>query len=99
MRIASVGTAFPPHRYPQAVITQALKDRMQDTLPSTAIMGRLHANCGVDYRDIMYPVDSRGTLNGFGCAKDLWIHGAVDLGAPAIRNARGQAALEPADIS
>ena len=28
MRIASIGTAFPAHRYPQAVITEALKERI-----------------------------------------------------------------------
>jgi hypothetical protein len=28
MRIASVGTAFPAHRHPQAVITEALEDIM-----------------------------------------------------------------------
>ena len=99
MRIASVGTAFPPHRYPQAVITQALKDRMQDTLPSPAIMDRLHANCGVDYRHIMYPLDSLGTLSSFGSANDLWIKGALELGEQAIRNALDQVGLEPADIS
>jgi alkylresorcinol/alkylpyrone synthase len=99
MRIASVGTAFPPHRYPQAVITQALKDRMQDTLPSPAIMDRLHANCGVEYRHIMYPLDSLGMLNGFGSANDLWIRGALELGQAAIENALGPVGLTPGDIS
>jgi alkylresorcinol/alkylpyrone synthase len=99
MRIASVGTAFPPHRYPQAVITQALKERMQDTLPSPAIMDRLHANCGVEYRHLMYPLDSLGTLNGFGPANDLWIKGAMELGQKAIQDALDQVGLEPGDIS
>lgn len=99
MRIASVGTAFPPHRYPQAVITQHLKDRMQDTLPSPAIMDRLHANCGVEYRHMMYPLDSIGTHNGFGPSNDLWIKGALELGQQAIQNALDQAGLQPGDIS
>ena len=47
MRIASVGTAFPPHRYPQAEITEALIDRMADQQPLHGIMNRLHSNCGV----------------------------------------------------
>ncbi len=46
MRIASVGTAFTDHRYPQAGITEALKERMQDKLVIPAIMNRLRDNVG-----------------------------------------------------
>jgi alkylresorcinol/alkylpyrone synthase len=99
MRIASVGTAFPPHRYPQAVITEALKGRIQDKLEIPGIMNRLHSNCGVDYRHIMYPLDTLGTLSGFGSSNDLWIKGALDLGQQAIKKALDHVGLEPADIS
>jgi alkylresorcinol/alkylpyrone synthase len=99
MRIASVGTAFPSHRYPQAVITQALKDKMHDKLELSGIMDRLHSNCGVEYRHIMYPLEKLGTLNGFGSSNDLWIKGALELGRQAIENALDQVGLEPADIS
>jgi alkylresorcinol/alkylpyrone synthase len=99
MRIASVGTAFPPHRYPQAVITQALKERMHDRPELPAILERLHANCGVEYRHIMYPLEKLGTLNGFGSSNDLWIKGALELGQQAIGRALEQVGLRPADIS
>lgn len=99
MRIASVGTAFPPHRYPQTVITEALKSRMQDKLEIPGIMDRLHSNCGVDYRHIMFPLDTLGTISGFGPTNDLWIKGALELGQEAIRKALDQAGLEPSDIS
>jgi len=99
MRIASIGTAYPPHRYPQAVITEALKERMQDKLAMPEIMDRLHRNCGVDYRHIMYPLESLGTMSGFGSMNDLWIKGAVELGQQAIQKALDQAGLEPSDIS
>jgi len=99
MRIASVGTAFPPHRYPQAVITEALKERMQDKLVSPGVMDRLHNNCGVDYRHIMYPLETLGTISGFGPANDLWIKGAVELGQEAIQKALDQVGLAPSDIS
>lgn len=99
MRIASVGTAFPPHRYPQSVITEALLERMQDKLESPGIMNRLHSNCGVDFRHIMYPLDTLGTLSGFGPSNDLWIKGALDLGQQAIRKALDHVGLDPADIS
>ncbi|WP_035353211.1 type III polyketide synthase [Edaphobacter aggregans] len=99
MRIASVGTAFPEHRYPQAVITQALKNRVQNKLQSPGVMERLHSNCGVDYRHIMFPLETLGTLSGFGSTNDLWIKGALELGQSAITDALDQAGLTPADIS
>ena len=99
MRIASVGTAFPAHRYPQAVITEALKERMQDKLEIPGVMNRLHSNCGVDFRHIMFPLDSLGTLSGFGQHNDLWIKGALELGQEAIRKALDHVGLEPSDIS
>jgi len=99
MRIASVGTAFPPHRYPQAVITEALKERMQDKLAMPDIMDRLHGNCGVDYRHIMFPLDTLGTISGFGPSNDAWIKGALELGQEAIEKALDQAGIEVSDIS
>jgi alkylresorcinol/alkylpyrone synthase len=99
MRIASVGTAFPAHRYPQAVITEALKDRMQDKLEIPGVMNRLHSNCGVDFRHIMFPLDTLGTISGFGAMNDLWIKGALELGQEAIQKALDQVRLKPSDIS
>jgi alkylresorcinol/alkylpyrone synthase len=99
MHIASVGTAFPQHRYPQSVITQALLDRMHDKLESPGVMNRLHSNCGVDYRHIMYPLESLGTISGFGEMNDLWIKGALELGQLAICKALNHVGLEPSDIS
>jgi alkylresorcinol/alkylpyrone synthase len=99
MRIASVGTAYPPYRYPQTVITEALKERMQDKLETPGIMDRLHSNCGVDYRHIMFPLEDLGALSGFGPTNDLWIKGALELGEQAICRALTPVGLEPADIS
>lgn len=99
MRIASVGTAYPPHRYPQSVITEALKGRMKDRPGIPAAMERLHANCGVDYRNIMFPLDTLGSLSGFGPTNDAWIEGALELGQKAIQSALDRAGLEPSDIS
>lgn len=99
MRIASVGTAFPPHRYPQAVITEALIERMQDKLVLPAVMNRLHSKCGVDFRNIMYPLESLGKFSGFGPSNDLWIKGALELGQQAIQKALDHVGLTPSDIS
>jgi alkylresorcinol/alkylpyrone synthase len=99
MRIASIGTAFPAHRYPQAVITEALKERIHGNPSIPAVMDRLHSNCGVDFRNIMFPLESLGTVSGFGPNNDLWIKGAVELGQQSIQAALDQAGLAPFDIS
>src|SRR5258705_244181 len=99
MRIASVATAFSAHQHTQAVITEALNERMQDKLEIPGVMNRLHSNCGVDFRHIMFPLDTLGTISGFGPMNDLWIKGALELGQQAIWKALDHVGLEPSDIS
>jgi alkylresorcinol/alkylpyrone synthase len=99
MRIASVGTAFPQYHYSQAEITESLLGRMQDKLTLPGVMTRLHSNCGVESRHMMYPLETLGTLSGFGTSNDLWIKGALDLGQKAIQKALDYVGLQPADIS
>lgn len=99
MRIASVGTALPPHRYPQAVITEALKTRWQDRLDEPRLMNRLHANCGVEFRNLIFPIDAYESLSGFGPSNDAWIEGALELGQRAITTALERVGLNPSDIS
>lgn len=99
MRIASVGTAYPPHRYPQSVITETLKARWQDKLEEPRLINRLHANCGVEFRHLIFPIEAYENINGFGYSNDAWIQGALDLGQEAITVALDRAGLTPADIS
>lgn len=99
MRIVSVGTAFPPYRYPQPVITEALKQRVQHKPSLPAVMDRLHSNCGVDFRNISFPLEDLGSLSGLGPNNDLWIKRAVELGEQSICIALRNAGLQPSDIS
>src|SRR5881394_3696277 len=99
MRIASVATAFPPYRYPQSVITEALKQRVQNRPSLPGVMDRLHSNCGVEYRNISFPLEELGSLSGLGPNNDLWIKHAVELGEQSICIALRNAGLEPSDIS
>jgi alkylresorcinol/alkylpyrone synthase len=99
MRISSVGTAYPPHRYSQATITEALRNRWQDRLEEPRLINRLHANCGVDFRNLVFPLDVYENLSGFGPTNDAWIKAAVDLGQQAITKALDRVGLTPADIS
>ena len=99
MRIASVGTAYPPHRYSQAAISDALTARWKDRMEEPRLINRLFANCGVEFRNLVFPLDVYENLSGFGPTNDAWIVAAVELGQQAVTNALARIDLGPADIS
>jgi alkylresorcinol/alkylpyrone synthase len=99
MRIASVGTAYPPHRYSQAAIAEALTARWQDRMEEPRLINRLFVNCGVDFRNLVFPLDVYENLSGFGPTNDAWIIAAVELGQQAVTKALARVNLGPEDIS
>src|SRR3984885_4954866 len=99
MRIASVGTAYPPHRYSQATITEALRTRWEDRMEEPRLLNRLHANCGVEFRNLVFPLDVYENLSGFGPTNDAWIKAALELGEQCITTALERVGLTAADIS
>lgn len=99
MQIVSVGTAFPPHRYPQHEIAEALTQRWAGRLDEPRLVSRLFANCGVDFRHLVYPLETYPTLKGFGQTNTAWIDAAVGLGKCAIERALGPLGLTAKDIS
>jgi alkylresorcinol/alkylpyrone synthase len=99
MRISSVGTAFPPHRYSQAEVTEALRNRWEGKLPEPRLLNRLHANCGVEFRHFVLPLEAYPTLVGFNATNDVWISNAVELSQTCIDRALTPLGLTAADIS
>jgi alkylresorcinol/alkylpyrone synthase len=99
MRISSVGTALPPHRYPQQEISEALSLRWKDKQVESRLIARLHANCGVDFRHFVLPLEEYPALKGFKATNDLWITSAVDLSELAIQRALEPLGLTPRDVS
>lgn len=99
MRISSVGTAFPAHRYPQAEITEALRNRWEGKLPEPRLLNRLHANCGVEFRNFVLPLEAYPALVGFNATNDVWISNAVELGQTCITRALDPLGLTAADVS
>jgi alkylresorcinol/alkylpyrone synthase len=99
MRISSVGTAFPAHRYPQAEITEALRNRWEGKLPEPRLLNRLHANCGVEFRNFVLPLQAYPALVGFNATNNVWISNAVELGQACIVRALEPLGLTAADIS
>jgi alkylresorcinol/alkylpyrone synthase len=57
MRIGSIGTAWPAHRYPQAVITEAPQERVQDRLEIFGVVNRLDSTCDRHKRHIRFPLE------------------------------------------
>ncbi len=99
MRIASVGTALPEHRFSQAQITDALLARWQHRLAEPRLLSRLHANCGVDFRHFVMPLEAYPALDSFTATNNAWINHAVSLSECAIRRALKPLGITPADIS
>src|SRR5882762_86859 len=99
MRIASAGTAYPPHRYKQEDIAAALCARWAHKLEEPRLLTRLHANCGVEYRNLVLPLEEYPRLTNFGLSNDEWIKGAVDCGYRAVSNALAKAGVTAESIS
>jgi alkylresorcinol/alkylpyrone synthase len=99
MRISSVGTAFPPHRYSQTQVTEALINRWEGKLPEPRLLSRLHANCGVEFRNFVLPLEAYPTLVGFSATNDVWISNAVELSQTCITRALEPLGLTAADVS
>ena len=99
MRISSVGTAFPPHRISQTEFTERLRGYWGAKLSEPRLLGRLHANCGVEYRNFVLPLEAYPGLVGFRATNDVWISNAVELSQTCIARALEPLGLTAADIS
>src|ERR1035441_2742751 len=99
MRISSVGTALPPHRIPQAEFTERLRNYWGTKLPEPRLISRLHANCGVESRYFVLPLEAYPGLVGFRATNDVWITNAVELGRTCIDRALSPLGLTAADVS
>jgi alkylresorcinol/alkylpyrone synthase len=97
-RIAGVASALPPHRYPQAAITAALKQLWHGQLERPETLDRIHARACVDYRHLALPIERYAEISSWGEMNAAWIDAAQDLGARAIDRALEQAGLRRCDL-
>ncbi|MCG5214967.1 3-oxoacyl-[acyl-carrier-protein] synthase III C-terminal domain-containing protein [Streptosporangium sp. KLBMP 9127] len=97
-RIAAVRGVLPPHRYPQAEITDAFARLCLPEGASRRLLDRFHAGARVDHRNLVLPLDDYAKLDGFGAANDVFIQASADLGAEAVGGALAEAGLEPRDV-
>ncbi|WP_439674221.1 type III polyketide synthase [Embleya sp. MST-111070] len=97
-RIAAVRGALPPHRYPQAEITDTFAALCLPTGADRRVLDRVHASARVDTRHLALPLDHYAKLADFGAANEVWLEVAVDLAAEATESALGAAGFGARDV-
>lgn len=94
MRIAAVGTAFPPHYYEQERLLSALETLWSARHVNSDRLRRLHANVLVGGRHLALPIEAYSDLTTWGQANDAWIRVAMEVGEAAVRDALGRAGID-----
>ena len=97
-RIAAVQSAFPAHRYPQAVLTRKVAELSGLGRAQRALLERLHGNAGVQTRHTAIPLPEYAGLRGIGPVNDRYIDEATALGERALRGALDAAGLAARDL-
>ncbi|MCK6446544.1 MAG: type III polyketide synthase [Planctomycetes bacterium] len=99
MRIASVASALPVHRYEQTVLAAFARERVWNADPEVARrIESFFVNTQVETRHLALPLERYAELRTFGEFNDEWIRAATDLGEQAVRRALERAGLEPRDV-
>ncbi len=98
MRIASVGTAFPPHYYDQDTLLRAFREVWGQRHYNLDRLEALHRNVLVGGRHLALPLEEYHGLGTWGKANDAWIRVAQDVGAQAVCRALERAGLSVADV-
>ncbi|MEO6595915.1 MAG: 3-oxoacyl-[acyl-carrier-protein] synthase III C-terminal domain-containing protein [Planctomycetota bacterium] len=98
MKIAAVGTAFPPHWYPQRELTEYLVAAFGAEPRLAERLRTLHANTGIEGRHLALPIEAYAELTDFTRCNAAWLQAALELGERAIREALARAGLQPSDV-
>jgi alkylresorcinol/alkylpyrone synthase len=98
MNIAGVGSAFPKHYYPQAVMQQALKLYWGPKLKSPGLFDQIYQHLGVEGRHTVLPLEGYPELKTWGEANNKWIEAAVDLGEASICRALQVSGVNPEEL-
>jgi alkylresorcinol/alkylpyrone synthase len=98
MKIAGVGSAFPPHVYHQEQITNALVDYWGDGLEAPDRLRRFHSRAGVDVRHLAFCLEQYAQFKTWGESNRAWLSVSEELGSRAIDAALERAGLLRSDI-
>ena len=98
MRIAAVGSAFPPNFYEQDEILAALRRHWAKRHHNLDRLETLFRNVLVGGRPLALPIEDYDRLTTWGEANDAWIRVAEEIGARAVVDALERAGLAPQDL-
>lgn len=96
--VASVCGVLPPHRYPQAELTDLFVRLCPPETGQASLIRRLHTSAQVLTRHLALPIESYPSLAGFTATNDAFIDVGVTLGAQAVAGALKDVGLVPADV-
>ncbi|WP_447008126.1 type III polyketide synthase [Saccharothrix isguenensis] len=96
--IRAVRGVLPPHRYPQAELTEMFGRLCLPDQAARAVAKRFHTSSRVATRHLALPIERYEGLDGFTAANDAFLSVAVDLGCEAVLAALGDAGLAPSDV-
>ena len=94
MHIAGAASAFPEHYYSQKFLLEQLQQYWSGQLKNPQMLARLHRNVAVEGRHLALPYEKYYDLKTWGCANDVWIQVAQELGEQALGRALRLAGVE-----
>jgi len=97
-RIIGIAQAFPPHDYPQEVLTAALERLWDGSGVDAAAIRRIHRHTTVERRHLALPLEQYRAGVPFGRTNDVWIEAADELGTRAVSEALKNAGVKPAQV-
>ena len=98
VRIASVGSAFPPYYVDQDTLVAAFVEAWASRYHNLDRITELHRQVQVGGRHLALPLASYAKLASFTEANDAWIRVGMDVGAAAIEDALARAGLHVRDV-
>ena len=98
VRIAAVGSAFPPNYYDQETLLEAFRRHWADRLFNLDRLDALHRNVLVGGRHLALPMEAYKGLETWGQANDVWIAVAQQVGEQAVRDGLAAAGLAADDV-
>lgn len=94
MRVAAIGTAFPPNYYNQDELLAALQNVWSKRFFNQNRLESLHRNVLVGGRHLALPLSEyEQRVTSWGAANDAWIEVSQQVGEAAIRQAMDKASL------
>jgi alkylresorcinol/alkylpyrone synthase len=96
--ISAVHGVLPPHRYPQAQLTDLFGRLCLPDRTTRAVAHRFHTSARVATRHLALPIERYDDLDGFTAANDAFLSAAVDLGCEAALATLADAGLRPSDV-